>query len=99
MQGVFAPEQTRVRAHSEAGTSTTGDPRPHRHIGTKEYFMKAITARGALALSIAALLAASLAGCVADDSGNGNAGGSTDKGDLQCGLANGEAATGDPIEV
>lgn len=61
--------------------------------------MNAITARGALALSIAALLAATLAGCVPDDAGNGNAGGNTDKGDLQCGLANGETATGDPIQV
>ena len=59
--------------------------------------MKAITARGALALSIAALLAASLAGCVPDDAGNGNAGGNTAPGDLQCGLANGETATGVPI--
>lgn len=61
--------------------------------------MNAITARGALALSVAALLAATLAGCVADDTGSGNAGGNTDKGDLQCGLANGETATGDPIQV
>ena len=52
--------------------------------------MKAITARSALALSVAALLAVSLAACVADDAGTGNAGGNTDKGDLQCGLANGE---------
>ena len=61
--------------------------------------MKAITARGALALTAAALLAASLAGCVADEGSSGNAGGDTAKGDLQCGLANGEAATGDPIKV
>ncbi|BDV32270.1 ABC transporter substrate-binding protein [Microbacterium terricola] len=61
--------------------------------------MKAITVRGALALTAAALLAASLAGCVADDTGSGNAGGTTDKGELQCGLANGEAASGDPIKV
>lgn len=61
--------------------------------------MKAITARGTLALSAAAILAATLVGCVADDNGGGNAGGSTDKDDLQCGLASGEEATGDPIQV
>jgi len=61
--------------------------------------MKAITARSALALSIAALLAASIAGCVPDDGGNSNAGGNTAKDELQCGLANGEKATGDPIQV
>lgn len=64
--------------------------------------MKAITTKSALALTVAALLTASLGGCVAEESGTtggGNAGGSTEKSELQCGLASGEAATGDPIKV
>ena len=61
--------------------------------------MTAITARRVLTLSIAALLAASLAGCVADNAGAGNAGGNTSKSDLKCGLGNGKKATGDPIKV
>lgn len=65
--------------------------------------MKAITVKKALLPTVAALLAASLAaslaGCLSGPEGSDNAVGSTEKGDLKCGLANGEPATGDPIKV
>jgi branched-chain amino acid transport system substrate-binding protein len=61
--------------------------------------MSAITAKSALALTTAILLAATLSACVADDAGGANAGGNTEKDDLQCGLATGEPATGESIEV
>jgi len=61
--------------------------------------MSAITARGALALASGALLLLTLSACVPDDAGSGNAGGTTDKSELDCGLASGEVASGDPIQV
>ncbi|MCS5498351.1 ABC transporter substrate-binding protein [Cnuibacter physcomitrellae] len=61
--------------------------------------MKAITARGILSLVAATALAVSLSACVSESTDTGNAGGNTEKSDLACGLANGEAASGAPIKV
>lgn len=62
--------------------------------------MSAITAKSALALTTGILLAITLSACVADGGGGGaNAGGNTEKDDLQCGMATGEPAAGDPINV
>jgi len=58
------------------------------------------TVKGLGALFIGATLAASLAGCVAADSpGGGTAAPGGTPPDLACGMATGEAATGDPIKV
>lgn len=61
--------------------------------------MRAFTARSTLVLTTVALLTVSLTACVSETAGNGNAGGTIEKSKLTCGLANGEAATGDPIKV
>ncbi|WP_460775755.1 ABC transporter substrate-binding protein [Microbacterium sp. GXF7504] len=57
------------------------------------------TMKGLGALFVGATLAASLAGCVADEAAPGGGGGTAAAGDVACGLGTGEAATGDPIKV
>ncbi|MDO9397588.1 MAG: ABC transporter substrate-binding protein [Herbiconiux sp.] len=61
--------------------------------------MRILTAKSALVLATVGLLTVSLSACVSESTDTGNAGGTTEKSELQCGLASGEAATGDPIKV
>ena len=61
--------------------------------------MQSLTARSALVLATVGLLTVGLSACVSESAGSSNAGGTIEKSELQCGLGNGEAASGDPIKV
>lgn len=63
--------------------------------------MSAVGRQHAAALALSALVLASLAACVSESGSGGStdAQGNTDKSELQCGAATGEAATGTPIKV
>lgn len=55
--------------------------------------------RSLLAATAAAVFAVSIGGCVAEEDSGTNAQGTTEKSELQCGMGNGEQATGEPIVV
>lgn len=55
--------------------------------------------RNWLAVVTASVLAVSVSACVAEEDSGTGAQGTTEKSELQCGLGNGEQATGDPIVV